>query len=85
MATSVEKDIATKKWFDEGEFKDWLVKLENSLPQEVSNPNPSPNSNEQQHLMSPVKETFITAMLLRNFYVCLNETHMPSKTSEWII
>lgn len=35
MAPSVEKEAATKKWFEEGEFKEWLVKLENSLPEEV--------------------------------------------------
>ena len=35
MKPSAEKDLATKKWFEEGEFKEWLVKLENSLPPEV--------------------------------------------------
>ena len=35
MSPSKEKDAATNKWFEEGEFKDWLVKLENSLPQQV--------------------------------------------------
>ena len=36
MSPSKEKDAATNKWFEEGEFKDWLVKLEESLPQQVS-------------------------------------------------
>ena len=35
MAPSAEKEAATKKWFEEGEFKNWLVKLESSLPEEV--------------------------------------------------
>jgi hypothetical protein len=35
MSPSKEKDAATSKWFEEGEFKDWLVKLENSLPKQV--------------------------------------------------
>lgn len=36
MLPSPEKDAATKKWFEEGEFEEWLVKLENSLPAGVS-------------------------------------------------
>lgn len=35
MSPSPEKDAATRKWFEEGEFKDWLVKLEKSLPEQV--------------------------------------------------
>lgn len=35
MSPSPEKDAATKKWFEEGEFKDWLIKLEKSLPEQV--------------------------------------------------
>jgi hypothetical protein len=34
MAPSTLKDEATKKWFDV-ELKDWLVKLEKSLPEQV--------------------------------------------------
>ena len=30
-------------------------------------------SNKQQLLKTPVRETFVTAMMLRNCYVCLNE------------
>ena len=30
-------------------------------------------SNEQQLLKTPVRETFVTAMILLNCYVCLNE------------
>ena len=30
-------------------------------------------SNKQQLMLSPVKETFVTAMFLRNCLVCLNE------------
>ena len=36
MAPNPEKDAATKKWFEEGEFKDWLMKLEGSLPEQVN-------------------------------------------------
>lgn len=32
MGPSPEKDVAMKKWFEEGEFKEWLTKLEKSLP-----------------------------------------------------
>jgi hypothetical protein len=35
MTPSPEKEAATKKWFEEGEFKEWLIKLENSLPEQV--------------------------------------------------
>ena len=32
MGPNAEKDLAMKKWFEEGEFKEWLSKLEKSLP-----------------------------------------------------
>ena len=32
MGLSPEKDLAMKKWYEEGELTEWLVKLEKSLP-----------------------------------------------------
>lgn len=32
MGSNAEKDAAMKKWFADGEYKEWLTKLERSLP-----------------------------------------------------
>ena len=48
-------------------------------------------SNKQQLLKTPVRETFVTAMILRNCYVCLNENKTsnffsctPPSIEEWL-
>ena len=47
--------------------------------------------NKQQLLKTPVRETFVTTMILRDFYVCLNENKtskvfscVPPSVEDWL-
>ena len=47
--------------------------------------------NKQQLLKIPVRETFVTTMILRNFYVCMNENKsskffpcIPPLAEDWL-